>query len=554
MASICIEAPDLARTVIDVVSFPCRIGRRKACHLILPSWRVAGFHAEIRRSGDLLTVVDQGSLGGTWINGERIVEFGPLTTDDEILIAGFKLRLQSIAGAIPSANGAGGDGGKPDTLLDRAGPSTSIDGFQGGGTGDVVDEVLDIRRRLHRLLLSRMDLRRQEIRHLDTNQLRTQVETHLDAIIADQADIAQREDVAELRLAVVDEAIGLGVLEPLLKRADVTEIMVNGTEPVYIETAGRLQRTEFRFSSVAAIEAVIERIVSPLGRRIDEASPMVDARLPDGSRVNAIVPPLSIRGPAVTIRRFNKRRFAPDDLVGLNTASPAMIRFLLWCVGQRRNMIVSGGTGSGKTTLLNVLSSVIGADERIVTIEDAAELRLDHPHLVSLEARPPNNEDRGAISIRDLVRNALRMRPDRIVVGECRGGEALDMLQAMNTGHDGSLTTVHANSARDALARLEVMVLMSGVDIPVMAIREQVSSAIDIIVQQQRGRDGIRRIVEVVEVTGMDGPTIQTQPLFRYAGGGRSGYFECCGNVPTFLDVPAGDTIDPIRELFGQSS
>ncbi len=555
MASIRIEAPDLGRRVVDLLSFPCRIGRRKSCQLVLPSWRVAGFHAEIRRSGDLLTIVDQGSLGGTWVNGERIVEFGPLTGDDEILIAGYSLRLQSSPGPLSASAGQANA-----NVLDGAARGTAGHDSEAGLGGsalagphaDTEDELLQIRRGLHRLLLARMDLRRQEIRHLDAEQLRRQVQGHLDAIMLEQPDIAQRHDIELLRQAVLDEAIGLGVLEPLLQRADVTEIMVNGTEPVYIETAGQLHRTELRFSSIAAIEAVIERIVSPLGRRIDEASPMVDARLPDGSRVNAIVPPLAIRGPALTIRRFNRRRFAPADLVNLKSASDAMMKFLSWCVGQRRNMIVSGGTGSGKTTLLNILSSEIGADERVVTIEDAAELRLEHPHLVSLEARPPNNEDRGEITIRDLVRNALRMRPDRIVVGECRGGEALDMLQAMNTGHDGSLTTVHANSARDVLARLEVMVLMSGVDIPIIAIREQVSSAIDIIVQQQRGRDGVRRIVEIVEVTGMDGATIQTQPLFRYAGAGTTGRFECCGNVPTFLDAPAGEAVDPIHRLFGE--
>src|SRR5690606_23815818 len=288
-----------------------------------------------------------------------------------------------------------------------------------------------------------------------------------------------------------------------------------------------------------AVRAAIDRIVAPLGRRIDESSPMVDARLPDGSRVNAILPPLAVRGPAITIRRFNHRLFSPADLVENGSLSQPMLDFLAVCVRSRRNVVVSGGTGSGKTTLLNLLSNLIEPGERVVTIEDAAELRLAHAHRVTLEARPANAEGRGQVTIRDLVRNALRMRPDRIVVGECRGGEALDMLQAMNTGHDGSLTTVHANSPRDVVSRLETMVLMADVDMPVAAIREQIVAAIDVIVHQARLSDGRRRVVEIVELTGLEGVRVLMQPLFRCV----AGRFVGCGNVPQFYERLRDDGI-----------
>lgn len=545
MLTIAVESPEQTRSVIKITDFPCQVGRRKTCGIILSSWRVASRHAEIRRSGNLYSIVDQGSLGGTWVNGERIAEFGPLTHDDEVLISGFTIRL---IGNSPQASRDACTG--VDDHEER-GPLTQTAGQPDSGEA-AIDASLEVRRRLHRQLLSRMDLRRQEIRHLNSQELKDQVGEHLDALIAGQPDLIALAQIADIRQAVVDEAVGLGVLEPLLARDDISEIMVNGCEPVYIECGGKLEPTTLRFSSAQAIEAVIERIVSPIGRRIDESSPMVDARLPDGSRVNAVVPPLAVKGPTLTIRRFNTHRYRADDLVEMQTASAQMMAFLIWCVVNRRNVLVSGGTGSGKTTLLNVLSSHIGHDERIITIEDAAELQLDHPHLVSLEARPPNSEERGEVTIRDLVRNALRMRPDRIVVGECRGGEALDMLQAMNTGHDGSLTTVHANSARDALARLEVMVLMSGIEIPVMAIREQISSAIDVIVQQRRGRDGSRRLVEIVEVGGMDGAVIQTQPLFRFDL--DLGLFQCCGHMPQLADDCDAVVTEELRMLLQEGT
>jgi pilus assembly protein CpaF len=316
--------------------------------------------------------------------------------------------------------------------------------------------------------------------------------------------------------------------------------MVNAPAEVYVERSGRLERVQKAFSSPRAVLGVIERIVAPLGRHVDESSPLVDARLPDGSRVNAIIPPLALKGPALTIRKFKRNLLAASDLIGLSALTPPMAEFLDTCVKARRNIVISGGTGSGKTTLLNVLAGYIPERERIVTIEDAAELQLPQEHCVRLEARPPNIEGKGAVTIRELVRNALRMRPDRIVVGECRGGEALDMLQAMNTGHDGSLTTLHANAPRDAPARLETMVLMSGMDLPLRAIREQVASAVNLIIQQQRYADGTRRISAISEVRGMDGDAIVLQDVFRFEQQGFDsearvlGRFVATGAVPEF--------------------
>ncbi|HUX17804.1 MAG TPA: CpaF family protein, partial [Acidithiobacillus sp.] len=342
---------------------------------------------------------------------------------------------------------------------------------------------------------------------------------------------------------VLDEAVGLGPLEDFLADATITEIMVNRFDEVFIERQGKLLAAPALFSSEMAVRHIIDRIVAPIGRRIDESSPLVDARLADGSRVNAVIPPLSLKGACITIRKFSKKRLQMEDLMAYGSIEARMAHFIQVCVQQRKNIIISGGTGSGKTTLLNVLSNYIPDHERIVTIEDAAELRLYQPNLVSLEARPANMEGKGQIPIRELVRNALRMRPDRIVVGECRGGEALDMLQAMNTGHDGSLTTAHANTARDMLSRLEVMVLMAGMDLPLTAIREQIASAVDIIVQITRFSCGSRKVTSICEVTGTESGTIQLQELFTYkqqgydAEGRVRGIFRATGAVPEFYEV-----------------
>ncbi len=322
-----------------------------------------------------------------------------------------------------------------------------------------------------------------------------------------------RKDLVE---AALNDIVGYGPIQPLLEDDTISEIMVNGPKKVYIEKKGILQRTNIAFDDDEHVIRIIERIVLPLGRRIDAEYPMVDARLPDGSRVNAVIPPVAIDGPSLTIRKFRKDKLRIEQLIQFGSLSEGMAEFLRACVAARLNIIISGGTGSGKTTLLNVLSGFIPENERIVTIEDAAELQLQQEHVVRLEARPPDLNGKGAVTIRDLVRNALRMRPDRIVVGECRGGEALDMLQAMNTGHDGSMTTVHANSTRDALARLETLVLMAGMDLPLKVVRQQIASAVDLIIQQSRLRDGSRKIVSITEIVGMEGEVISASELFKF--------------------------------------
>ncbi len=419
-------------------------------------------------------------------------------------------------------------------------------------------ELTPVRKEIQEQVQLQLDLyKRNVISEMNAKELR--VETHRMAeqiVQKGTVKIPDGVDTRKLVDEVVAEAIGLGPIEPLLADDTITEVMVNGPENVYVERDGRLKQAAVRFINDRSLMSAIERIVTPLGRRIDEGAPMVDARLADGSRVNAIIPPLSLIGPTITIRKFAKKRFDMQRLIEIGSLSPQMAEFLQICVAQRRNIVISGGTGSGKTTFLNALSDFIPDDERIVSIEDAAELKLNQQHVISLEARPANVEGKGQVTIRDLVRNALRMRPDRIIVGECRGGEALDMLQAMNTGHDGSLTTGHANSARDLLSRLEVMVLMSGMDLPVRAIREQMSSAINIVVQQSRFKDGKRRVTDIVEVDGMEGDVILLQKLFefRQRGIGPNGEvqgeyrgLECAPRFYTELER-AGVTME--RDIF----
>lgn len=352
--------------------------------------------------------------------------------------------------------------------------------------------------------------------NLTEDQLTTYVVRELDSVLADDLTQLSAEDRHELVQSIAADILGLGPIEGFMADPEITEVMVNGTDAIYVERAGRLYLTDSRFVAVEHLRRVIERIVSAVGRRIDESSPVVDARLPDGSRVNAVIPPLSVDGPMLTIRKFSNHTFTAEHLVEIGSMNEQAAAFIDACVRGKRNILISGGTGTGKTTLLNVVSSFIPGDERIVTIEDAVELKLKQRHVIRLEARPANMEGRGAVPIRDLVKNSLRMRPDRIIVGEVRGGEALDMIQAMNTGHEGSISTLHANSPRDALARLETMILMSGMDLPMRAIREQVSSSLDLIIQLGRLRDGTRRVVEIAEVNGMEGDTITLSTLYQF--------------------------------------
>ncbi|CEO88376.1 CpaF family protein [Syntrophaceticus schinkii] len=391
----------------------------------------------------------------------------------------------------------------------------------------------------------------EEEREQAANQIKEIMAEHL----LEKGISMSRNEQQRMLQELLDEVFELGPISPLLRDETVSEVMVNGPSQVYVERNGVLEETEVQFRDDAHVARVMEKIVSPLGRRIDESSPMVDARLSDGSRVNAVIPPLTLNGPTLTIRKFSKDPYKIDDLIRFGTLSGEMAKFIEACVKARLNIIVSGGTGSGKTTTLNVLSSFIPEGERIVTIEDAAEIQLHQRHWVRMESRPPNIEGRGAITIRDLVRNSLRMRPDRIVVGEVRSGEALDMLQAMNTGHDGSLTTGHANSPRDMMARLETMVLMAGVDLPVRAIREQISSALDLVVHQSRMQDGSRKVTHLTEVQGMEGDTIVMQDLFIFKQYGVEqhrvvGEFKSTGIRPRFMHKFADAGISLPDEIF----
>jgi pilus assembly protein CpaF len=410
----------------------------------------------------------------------------------------------------------------------------------------------DLRARVQQKLLSELDP------SIDTRspEVRAAIEETFNSILNEENVVLARNERAKLFEQIVAEILGLGPLELLLSDETVTEVMVNGPKNIYVEQRGRLTRSPITFESEEHVLRVLDRIVSPLGRRIDESSPLVDARLPDGSRVNAIIRPLALVGPTITIRKFSKKPYTVEDLIRFGSMTKEIAQFMAACVSSRLNIIVSGGTGSGKTTLLNVLSGFIPDDERIVTIENAAELQLRQDHVVTLETRPPNIEGKGEVTIRDLVINSLRMRPDRIVVGECRGGEALDMLQAMNTGHDGSLTTAHANTPRDCLARLETMCLMAGMDLPVRAIREQVASALDLIIQQERLRDGSRKITKISEVQGMEGDIITMSDIFEFEQTGLEagkviGRVRPTGLRPKFIDRIEATGIHLPPSVFG---
>jgi len=421
------------------------------------------------------------------------------------------------------------------------------------------DSMQEIKLAVHRRIVDEMTPEEQQILvrgEEAREQIKNIIAVYSGRELAESAYTLTRGERLQLVDDISNELLGLGPLEPLLQNDSITEIMVNGPRQIFIEQAGKLKLTDVHFYDNAHLMNIIERILTPLGRRVDESSPLVDARLADGSRVNIIIPPLSLVGPVITIRKFSKRALSMDDLISYGTLSEDMGMFLDACVKARLNILVSGGTGSGKTTTLNVLSSFIPHTDRIVTIEDAAELRLQQKHVVTLESRPANLEGNGAITIRDLVRNALRMRPDRIIVGEVRSGEALDMLQAMNTGHDGSLTTAHANTPRDVVSRLETMVLMAGMELPVRAVRTQISSAIDLIIQQSRIRDGSRKITYITEVQGMEGDTIVLQDLFRYVQdniderGKSVGHYESLGLMPNFMDKFQMNGVDLPRTFF----
>lgn len=536
MFDVIYQEPGGRRKRLDFEGRSCVIGSDRKNDFVIRSRHVAKKHAEIAFDGDLgCTIVDLGSKTGTWINKKRCDEKEALSNQDEIIIADIKIWVMAHEQkhVVPKKTS---DPMRPVALevKEEALP-----------TGEQIS-AKDVRHWggiVHEQLIAQMDLRRKDVHRMSDEELRVETEALIDEVIANLGGAIPGDVNIELvKLNVLNEAVGLGPLEKFLDDDSITEIMVNNYEEVFVERAGKLQKSEFGFSGDHAVLSVIERIITPIGRRIDESSPMVDARLKDGSRVNAVIPPLALKGPSLTIRKFAKKKLDFNDLIKFGSVDSAMVEFLRICVETRKNIVVSGGTGSGKTTLLNVLSNFIPDSERIVTVEDAAELKLDQPNLVSLESKPANLEGKGQITIRELVKNTLRMRPDRIVVGECRGGEALDMLQAMNTGHDGSLTTAHANSPRDLISRLEVMVLMAGMELPVTAIREQVASAVDMVVQQTRYPCGTRKISRVTEVVGVESGTVQLQDIFVYQQQGYGddgkvrGQFKPTGFIPTFYE------------------
>jgi pilus assembly protein CpaF len=406
--------------------------------------------------------------------------------------------------------------------------------------GDRQTQFEEVKRRIHGKLVDKLDLSR--VGDLKGEKLKKEIRMVVEHLCDAEETMLNRQERERIVDEVIDEVLGLGPLELILKDPGVSDILINGPKNIFVEKGGRMQKSKVSFRDGKHLLQIIDRIVSKVGRRVDETSPMVDARLEDGSRVNAIIPPLALDGAAVSIRRFGSNPLKLEDLLNYKAFTPEMVMLLEGCIKARLNMIIAGGTGSGKTTLLNTLSSFIGHEDRIITIEDAAELQLQQEHVVRLETRPPNIEGNGAIGATDLVRNALRMRPERIIIGECRGGETLDMLQAMNTGHDGSMTTIHANTPRDAIARLETLVMMAGYDLPVKAIRQQVSGAVDVLIQANRLQGGPRRVTAITEVVGMEQDTIIMQDIYKYTQKGIDeegkayGHFECTGVRPSFMD------------------
>ena len=517
------------------------IGREAPADIILPSPVVSRRHCTVEIENGRVFITDTSS-NGVFLGKERLKKGVkteiPLGTP--IIVGEYRLDFSPDSPSVVTPP----QKKEPEIKKQRVEVSVKRDEKKEKKLSkEQLDALSGIRDKIHKRLLEMLDLRWVDFTSKPDEELKNLVNRKLD-IILDQmsGDIPAWVDRKTLKKEMLDEVVGLGPLEDFLRDDEVSEIMVIHKDLIYVEKKGKIVETDKRFSSNAALMAIIERIVAPIGKRIDESQPLVDARLKDGSRVNAIIPPLALKGPCLTIRKFGKKNLTVEDLISFGTLNKQMAIFLELCVKGRKNIIISGGTGSGKTTLLNVLSSFIPKDERIITIEDAAELRLPQKHVVSLESKPPNVEGKGEITIRDLVKNALRMRPDRIIVGECRGGEALDMLQAMNTGHAGSMTTGHANSPDDILRRLETMVLMSGMELPIKAIRDQIASAIDIIVQQQRLTDGSRKITSITEVLGIDDDyNIITEEIFRFeqvgidSEGKVIGKHTATGYLPSFL-------------------
>jgi len=550
-----IQTPGAKQNKFELECGTYTIGSDATCMIRLNHPEIDARHAMLSLQPDNYWIEDFATRTGTFVNDSKISGETHIEPNDKIKIGPFSLALKIYEDvqeheiqperapepkppAPPHVEPVKQDASKQfEKLVQKVAPTPqSI-------PQEALDQEKAIKKQIHDELVDRLDIKRLSTSKINKDELFKKAKDTIEIIIDDIKHKLPKEiDPKVLCQDIINEALRLGPLEEFLADPDITEIMVNGPSKIFVEKKGKLTLSGKTFMNNDSVLSIIERIVSPIGRRVDESQPYVDARLADGSRVNAVIAPLSLIGPCITIRKFSDIPFTSDDLITFNTWTQDMVDLMQVCILLRKNIIVAGGTGSGKTTLLNVLSGYIPGDERILTIEDAAELKLHQEHLVRLEARSANIEGKGAITIRDLVRNALRMRPDRIIVGECRGGEALDMLQAMNTGHDGSLTTVHANSPRDALARLETMVLMSGMELPLKAIREQVASAVDIIIQQSRFSDGTRKIVNISEVVGQEGEQITMQDIFVFkqsgldAEGNVLGDFVPTGSVPTFME------------------
>ena len=562
MITLCIRRPDKPENRFEIEPGIYTIGTDEANKIVLPGREISWRHAILSFMSDGVWIEDLKSRVGTIVDGQLVQGRLQVTPGQIIHIGNFSLSY--VDGTAPAAPAP------PPPEIPKAAPQPSpaenpqpapaqrtAQREEPTRLQAALEVNRGIKRQIQQELVTRLDLKRMTTNRVGEKDLRDKVQkTIFDIVLEVRAKLPPGVDPGRLTKEIFDEAVGLGPLEDLLADPEVTEIMVNGAEQIYIERKGKIELSGMNFVDNDSVLAIIERIVSPIGRRIDESSPYVDARLPDGSRVNAVIHPLSLTGPCLTIRKFSKDPFKVSDLVRFGSLTDQIADFLRACVQLKKNIVVSGGTGTGKTTLLNVVSSFIPASERVITIEDSAELRLGQPHVIRLESRPPNIEGRGAITIRDLVRNALRMRPDRIVVGEVRGGEALDMLQAMNTGHEGSLTTVHANTPRDVISRLETMVLMSGMELPIRAIREQIGSAIHLIVHISRYSDGTRKLGRITEVCGLESDQITMQDIFQFKQtsvnehGKVLGKYEPTGSVPTFVEEMASRGIQIDHAIF----
>lgn len=541
------------RTLELTADTPLTIGRSESSGFCIPDKKVSRRHAEIVSDGENVFITDLSSRTGTRVNGRAIAQRTPLCIGDTIQIGETDLVLAKTedAQAAPLPRTTAPAKTEPPVRTEKTQTQRNLPLYSAQESLAELysSSMLTLAKRVQTRVLELLNIDA-AAKEISNSEMRPKVADAVDQILREiRHEIPSSVKLDQFRQILLDDLIGLGPLSPLLRDGSISEIMINGPDNLFIESKGLLYRSAAKFNSESHLQAIIQRIVEPLGRHIDAASPMVDARLEDGSRVNAVIPPLALDGSLVTIRKFASKKLTDDDLIKFGSLTKPMALFLREAVRARRNILVSGGTGSGKTTLLNILSQFIPEKERIITVEDSAELRLSHENLCRLEARPANVEGQGRITIRDLVVNTLRMRPDRIIVGECRGAEALDMLQAMNTGHDGSMTTCHANNPRDALSRLENMVMMAGFELPSAAIREQIASAIHLIVQQTRLPDGSRKIVKISEVTGREGNTILLQDIFTFEQEGFDENFHvigrhtATGNIPTFVDElrQAGD-------------